>query len=119
MYEHLIGIGAIPKENPHIDMCADIPNDGSIIFEMKSGGENLIDQIRKGVSQLYEYRYRYKNEFAAFPSLCLVLPNNPQTIPWIEDYLCNDREITMCWFDENDQVVPSELSKPMLEVMLP
>lgn len=50
-------LGAIPKENDHIDLFADVPSDGSFIFEVKSGGENLLDQIRKGLSQLYEYRY--------------------------------------------------------------
>ena len=60
MDELLRGLGAEPKENEHIDLFSQIPGDGFFIFEMKSGGEGILDQIRKGLSQLYEYRYRYR-----------------------------------------------------------
>jgi hypothetical protein len=76
------------------------------MFEMKSGGENLLDQIRKGLSQLYEYRYRYQNEIAAGTSLCLVLPKEPSEMPWVLDYLCMDREISVCWFDQGQLRYP-------------
>jgi hypothetical protein len=98
----LRSLGASPQENDHIDLYAKIPGDGSFIFEMKSGGESLLEQIRKGLSQLYEYRYRYRNVIGdCHISLCLVLPENPKSIPWITEYLCIDREINICWFDEN------------------
>lgn len=98
-------IGALPKENDHIDLFAKIPFDGSFIFEMKSGGESLLEQIRKGLSQLYEYRYRYKDTINdPHISLCLVLPEMPESIPWIVDYLCIDREINICWFNENGEL---------------
>ena len=72
-------------------------------FEMKSGGESILDQIRKGLSQLYEYRYRYRNNIEDEDiSLCLVLPENPKSLPWVTDYLCEDREISLCWFDNGD-----------------
>jgi hypothetical protein len=108
-------LGALPKENDHIDLYAKIPNDGSFIFEMKSGGENLFQQIRKGLSQLYEYRYRYRSMIADdVISLCLVLPHNPTSIPWIIDYLCNDRQINVCWFDENGNLTwPVECADSM------
>ena len=48
--------------NEHIDLFAKIPTDGSFIFEMKSGGVSLLDQIRKGLSQLYEYRYAIETQ---------------------------------------------------------
>jgi hypothetical protein len=97
--------GVVPKENPHIDLFAQIPEDGCFIFEMKSGGENLLDQIRKGISQLYEYRFRYRETIGEELSLCLVIPARPSQIPWIEEYLCADRQITVCWFDEGDNLV--------------
>jgi hypothetical protein len=118
MYEHLAKIGATPQENQHIDLCADIPDDGSFIFEMKSGGENFLDQIRKGVSQLYEYRYRYGKDLKNKPELCLVLPESPHTISWIEDYLCNDREISVCWFNRTGDLVPSENSEKKLQPLI-
>ena len=43
-------LGARPTETDHIDLFAKIPNDGSFIFEMKSGGESILEQIRKGLS---------------------------------------------------------------------
>lgn len=98
-------LGAQPKENDHIDLFAKIPSDGSFIFEIKSGGESLLEQIRKGLSQLYEYRYRYKSTINdPHISLCLVLPELPGSIPWIVDYLCTDREINICWFNENGKL---------------
>jgi hypothetical protein len=97
-------LGAKPKENEHVDLFAKIPEDGSFIFEMKSGGESLLDQIRKGLSQLYEYRYRYRDIIGGDDvSLCLVLPEPPST-PWLAEYLCKDREINICWFEESDNL---------------
>ncbi len=98
-------LGALPKENDHIDLYAKIPGDGSFIFEMKSGGDSFFEQIRKGLSQLYEYRYRYKSVINdEHISLCLVLPHSPDALPWITDYLCNDRQINICWFDDDGQL---------------
>lgn len=97
-------LGATPKENNHIDLFAKIPDDGSFIFEMKSGGESILEQIRKGLSQLYEYRYRYRAAIGeADISLCLVLPG-PPTLQWVEDYLVNDRNINICWFEEGGRL---------------
>ena len=101
--------GAQPKENDHIDLFATIPRDGSFIFEMKSGGESILEQIRKGLSQLYEYRYRYRGVIGGDDiSLCLVLPEAPPT-PWLADYLCKDRDINICWFDQYDELQWHEL----------
>ena len=114
----LIKIGAQPKENEHIDLFAEIPGDGSFIFEMKSGGESLLEQIRKGLSQLYEYRYRYRNKLQYEEiSLCLVLPENPTSIPWITDYLCSDRKINICWFDETGSPFWPEICDENMNVL--
>ena len=111
-------IGARPKDNEHIDLFARIPNDGSFIFEMKSGGDNILDQIRKGISQLYEYRYRYKRAIGDDDiSLCLVLPEEPSSIPWISDYICQDRDINLCWFDEAGEPEWPELCAQGMHVL--
>ena len=111
-------IGAQPKENDHIDLFAKIPWDGSFIFEMKSGGDSLLEQIRKGLSQLYEYRYRYKDTINDnHISLCLVLPEDPKSIPWIIDYLCTDRNINLCWFEKNGQLVWPAMCSPEMAVL--
>ena len=101
----LRALGATPKENEHIDLFAKIPEDGSFIFEMKSGGKSILEQIRKGLSQLYEYRYRYKDAIQDDEiTLCLVLPTEP-TAQWLIEYLCEDRGINLCWFEETGDLV--------------
>lgn len=100
MDEYLRNLGATPYENEHIDLYAKIPNDGSYIFEVKSvSPTNLLSQTRKGLSQLYEYRYRYKEQIGDDVVLCLVYPKEPSEIDWLEEYLCNDRNIAICWFN--------------------
>jgi len=101
MDELLRRFNAIPRENPHIDLYADIPGDGSFLFEIKSGGENLLDQIRKGISQLYEYRFRYRKVIATETALCLVTKEEPVSPPWMQEYLIRDRGIAVCWFADD------------------
>ena len=118
MEKWLRGLGAIPQDNDHIDLFTKIPGDGSFIFEMKSGGESLLEQIRKGLSQLYEYRYRYRSVIGDNQiSLCLVLPEYPISIPWITDYLCTDREINICWFDEEGTLFCPEICWSNMEIL--
>ena len=113
-------LGANPQENDHIDLFARIPEDGSFIFEMKSGGESILEQIRKGLSQLYEYRYRYRGVIGGDDiALCLVLPEPPAT-PWVADYLCNDRDINICWFEgEGDNLAFHELCAEGMAPLVP
>lgn len=111
--------GAEPEESVYIDLLAIIPEDGSFLFEVKGGGENLLDQIRKGVSQLYEYRFRYKDEIPNDINLCLVLPDRPSTIPWVIDYLCDDRGITICWFNSEDNLEFPDICASVMSNLLP
>jgi hypothetical protein len=107
--EYLREIGVMPLDNEHIDLFAKIPNDGSFIFEIKSATQNnLLFQTRKGLSQLYEYRFRYKEEIGYDTTLCLVFPKEPNEIDWLDEYLCIDREIAVCWFSDNGQLNYSE-----------
>lgn len=102
-------INASPLESQHIDLCALIPNDGTFVFEMKSGGTNLLAQIRKGLSQLYEYRFRYKDLLTGDITLCMVLAEDPTPLmPWIEEYLCVDRNICLCWYRGNNLIIPEQ-----------
>lgn len=82
-----------------IDLWAEMPNNTFYIFEVKSGGDGVLEQIRKGLSQLYEYRYRYKDKFDN-PILCLVLPECPP-LDWMPKYLCKDRNINLCILNED------------------
>jgi len=80
-------------ENNFIDLLVNV-GAKSFIFEVKSNNNrNVLSQIRKAISQLYEYRYR-----SALPHaiLCIVLQQKPPQ-NWIIDYLLNDRGILVCW----------------------
>ena len=92
-------VGAKVGDSMYIDLWAELPDDDTFIFEVKSGGDGIMAQLRKGISQLYEYRYRYRGEMAQ-PHLCLVLPEN-LPYKWLEDYLCRDRDINLCYLHEN------------------
>jgi len=118
LVNHLKKFGAKPMENPHIDLYSKIPNDGSFIFEVKSGGENTLDQVRKGISQLYEYRFRYRELLENNPELCLLMPEEPKGISWLSEYVCLDRGICLCWFDEKDELIPHNLCKVKMDVLI-
>ena len=97
-------LGATPMDSPHIDLYASLRGNGSFLFEMKSGGENVLDQIRKGLSQLYEYRFRYREQLAGDATLCLVLADDPTGIPWIVEFLCVDRRIAVFWLSGDGRI---------------
>ncbi len=90
---------AIPKSNQFIDLATSL--DGDYIFEMKSTNDgNVKSQIRKGISQLYEYRYLENKPDA---NLILVIENplgNAET--WMLDYIENDRNIHLVWDGNNN-----------------
>jgi hypothetical protein len=87
------------SNNKHIDLFAERGED-HIIYEMKSvdpQGTNLEAQVRKAVSQLYEYRYRYHKPNAF---LCIVTNYKMPEGHWLADYLANDRHIAYEWTED-------------------
>ncbi|MFT6909885.1 MAG: hypothetical protein ACJAS1_006612 [Oleiphilaceae bacterium] len=123
LHDHLENLGATPLENEHIDLYAELPSKDKFVFEVKSiTVNNLLSQTRKGVSQLYEYRYRYQNVIGYDVKLFLVFPQEPVVVPWLQKYLCEDRHIGIIWFDENDQVQYSphceDIAKPLVKMEL-
>lgn len=119
LHNYLESQGATPFENEHIDLFAELPSKDKYVFEVKSiTVNNLLSQTRKGVSQLYEYRYRYQHVIGYDVNLFLVYPQEPVVIPWLQEYLCTDRHIGIIWFDENDQIQFSEncadMAKPLM-----
>lgn len=95
MAERLRKRGAIPKANRYIDLSARYEG-ADYLFEMKSTtGENPHSQIRRGLSQLYEYRYIQNVKEA---KLVLVIENPlPKENQWMGDYLVNDRGVLLVW----------------------
>lgn len=78
--------------------------DLTFIFEMKSSDDSIaIEQVRKAVAQLYEYRYRYYREKQIKQNaiLVLVLQNSLKNHAWMKDYLLLDRHIAVCWLKED------------------
>ncbi len=80
--------GAIPKSNRYVDLSA-VLNDNLYFFEMKSTtNDNVHAQIRRAISQLYEYRYLQQVPGA---KLVVVIENPPpQEKRWIVDYVVKD-----------------------------
>jgi hypothetical protein len=79
-------------------------NDLTFIFEMKSSDDSIaIEQVRKAVAQLYEYRYRYYRERQIKQNaiLVLVLQSSLNNHVWMKDYLLLDRHIAVCWLKED------------------
>lgn len=119
LYNYLENLGATPLENEHIDLFAEIPSRGKFIFEVKSINQNnLLSQSRKGLSQLYEYRYRYQNIIGYDVNLFLVYPQEPVVIPWLQEYLCQDRNIGIIWFDAEDQLQFSSYCEAMVRALV-
>jgi hypothetical protein len=79
--------GLVPQESDLIDLYCVGP-DGVRLFEAKTLTEaNWREQIRKGQSQLREYRYLYEVEQA---ELFLILERRPPQ-DWVVDYLTKEK----------------------------
>lgn len=93
----------IPKSNQLIDLAVRLEQD--YIFEMKSTTENNVrSQVRKGMSQLYEYRYLQNKPDA---KLILVVEKPlGASHSWMLDYMENDRNINLVW-DGNEELYGS------------
>ncbi|MEC2073996.1 DUF7226 domain-containing protein [Alkalihalophilus marmarensis] len=106
-----------PMANRNIDLYA-FSEGKKYIFEMKSCKDtNMISQVRKGISQLYEYKYRQN---LAEASLWLVLETEPSGKNlWLIDYIVQDRGINICWsVDEDEFGCPNTCIKEFNELLL-
>ena len=111
--KRIIEVGRLPKSNQLIDLAVNIEKD--FIFEMKSSNENNVrDQARKGLSQLYEYRY-IQNKPNATLVLVLEKPIS-KTNKWMIDYLENDRDVLLVW-DGNNELFSTPATKEKLEFL--
>jgi hypothetical protein len=100
--------GSIPRTNRYVDLSARI-DDRDYLFEMKSTTEkNLHHQARRGLSQLYEYRYIQNVPDA---KLVLVL-ETPLTdkMSWMNDYILKDRNVLLVWDGNNRFYCPESIS---------
>jgi hypothetical protein len=93
--EKVRSAGAIPKRNPYIDLSA-VVNDDLFLFEMKSTTTaNAHGQIRRAISQLYEYRFIQQVPDAR---LVIVIENPlPRNLGWLLDFVVTDRNLGIVW----------------------
>lgn len=108
--------GVIPKANSFVDLAGAVGGN-RFFFEMKSiTPENSRTQIRRGLSQLYEYRFLQNVPDA---SLVLVVETAlPQTLQWMVPYLEDDRNIHVVW-DGDNELYAREESRAVLSFLWP
>ncbi len=111
--ERIRNHGGVPKSNQLIDLA--VKFDLNYLFEMKSTTyKNVRNQVRKGLSQLYEYRYLQNKQDA---KLILAIENPLDvTNQWMIDYMENDRGIYLIWDGENN-LFGSDKSKSELRFL--
>jgi hypothetical protein len=115
MSSTLFARGFQPLFNALIDLYCDISGQ-FYIFEMKSVTEsNEISQIRKAVSQLYEYRFLHGLKDA---QLVIVLDRKPREA-WVVDYLIADRSILICWLASDRFACPPAIHQLLSQVCEP
>jgi C-terminal AAA-associated domain len=93
---HAHGLSA--KQTRLIDLFSE-GQPGLAIYEMKSlSGENFVAQMRRAVSQLYEYRYAYQAQTAR---MCIVTNRPPASteLAYVE-YLESDRRMAYVWTED-------------------
>lgn len=111
--ERIKRFGVLPTYNRYIDLAARI-NSQDFIIEVKSSGK-VHEQVRRGISQLYEYRY-----LQCLPKAKLfLLLEKPLTgrVEWLLDYLINDRGIYVIWDASNDRLFTTEEGERNLPFM--
>lgn len=93
-------IGSLPTYNKYIDLAVEV-NGRAFLIEVKSSG-NTRTQVRRGISQLYEYRY-----LQCLPEAVLVLLLEKPLAgenAWMLHYLINDRNILVIWDARNEEL---------------
>jgi hypothetical protein len=93
------GLGLKPRYNQNIDIYFDI-GDCSLLAEIKScTDDNFHAQIRKGISQLFEYRFYHKELLQPeVQMLLLVETPPPKGKTWLVDY-AESLGVTLAWKD--------------------
>lgn len=109
------GVGCRPEYNENIDMYFASAH-GSVLFEIKSCDDgNVHSQIRKGISQLLEYRYVYRGLLGEKPVLALIVESvPPKEKRWLVDFL-EALGIVIGWKEaKSDKIVSSCRLPPAL-----
>lgn len=95
-------LGYDPKQHNQIDIYF-VASSGRVLAEIKSCVQgNFHSQVRKGVSQLFEYRFRFKDLIGGNdPTMVLVTEIPPSTNQnWLVEYL-ESLGILIAWKDQD------------------
>jgi hypothetical protein len=94
--------GAIPRFNNFIDLSATVAST-PYMFEMKSNTSTTFHpQLRRAISQLYEYRYMQQADAAR---LVIVMEGPPQrSDAWLVDYVVRDRRMLIAWNGDGERL---------------
>jgi len=97
MAEATASKGYEPLHNENIDLYFETPA-GTVLVEVKSCHRNNVhSQIRRGISQLLEYRYFYRDVLGRDVALVLVVEiAPPRDKAWLLDFL-GGLGITLAW----------------------
>jgi hypothetical protein len=101
-----------PKWNQNIDMYFDAP-DRAMLAEIKSCTDsNFHSQLRKGISQLFEYRFLYQALFSSEITLLLLVETiPPKSKRWLIDY-AKSLGIVLAWKEQSTGTIVSSCSLP-------
>lgn len=105
--------GFLPTYNKYIDLAVRI-SDQNFLIEAKSSA-NIRVQVRRGLSQLYEYRY-----LQCLPNAVLILLLEKPLAgvnEWLLDYLIRDRGIYVIWDAVNDELFTTDEGRQELPFM--
>jgi hypothetical protein len=106
-------VGGTPLEQiAGFDLYSEIGGNGHM-FEVKTWTpRNLHHQVRKAISQLYEYRWKNRHEISQDTQLYVVLAQKPPTDweEYLRTYIHGDRGIIPCWLIDSTLNSYPELS---------
>jgi hypothetical protein len=111
----LRAMGRAPLCNSQIDMYV-LGHPGALLAEMKScQRNNLRSQVRRGISQLLEYRYLYRDLFGLNVTMLLALETGPSTSQrWMVQFAA-ELGIVIAWKEPTaDRLVTSTTVSPAL-----
>ena len=116
MANKIRSIGGTPRSNALVDLATHLSGQ-SYLFEMKSAiTSSFHGQVRRGVSQLYEYRYRQQLPNSV---LCLVIEiPPPRRDAWLADYLVDDRGVQICWKASEGNFSCHSRSQPLIGMFM-
>lgn len=101
-----------PMYNENVDLYFETPQ-GTVLAEMKSCDSKTVhSQIRRGVSQLLEYRYVYQDVIGENPTLALIIETKPpRDKAWLIDFLAS-LDITLAWKTPWQETLVSSVQIP-------